>query len=534
MVLPHLTVCWWSRIACSWVVCGSVFAEPVVPPVPPKPAPPKIEAGLEEAVNWKWQVAPSTTKAWGMPLPEELAPKAPGAPGADPVPVVEERPPTYEVKKGDALVKIARKFNMTVPQLKQFNNLKDDRIVIGQVLRIPTPGELLAMEPPPPAALPEGAKGKPGEPSKPEGPPELALEPVSPQQLELQTVLLQVFLDREMFSAGAIDGKGGPMFQKVRQLYEAAHPEVAGQDPLKARALASVKQPYTSYVLRADDFRFIKKRNIAPGAAGPATSAQPVAKPKKRGAKAAKAEPPPAPPVTYQELVGADFLGYTSVWEFVAERYHCDEAFLRRLNAKLEEPLVVGTAFQVPNVIPFEIDKALEPPLQPAADPQQPVTATVVDLALLKIFRGERLIAVMPLASARPGLHGRGSWTILDAVPQPRLATKHEPREAPKTPPAAGASSAAEPAGDPALKPEQVLAAGPNNPVGILWIQLAKAKDPKPLPYGLHGTSIPGQMKLEGIGGFRLANWDIARVVRLLPAGTPLQWPAETGKRPLR
>jgi hypothetical protein len=29
---------------------------------------------------------------------------------------------------------------------------------------------------------------------------------------------------------------------------------------------------------------------------------------------------------------------------------------------------------------------------------------------------------------------------------------------------------------------------------------------------------------LEGIGGFRLTNWDALRVARLLPAGTKLEW----------
>ena len=29
---------------------------------------------------------------------------------------------------------------------------------------------------------------------------------------------------------------------------------------------------------------------------------------------------------------------------------------------------------------------------------------------------------------------------------------------------------------------------------------------------------------LESIGGFRAANWDIARAVRQLPVGTPLEW----------
>ena len=53
----------------------------------------------------------------------------------------------------------------------------------------------------------------------------------------------------------------------------------------------------------------------------------------------------------------------------------------------------------------------------------------------------------------------------------------------------------------------------------------SKGKNKEPLPYGLHGTSIPARMKsLEGIGGLRLTNWDIARAVRLMPAGTALQW----------
>jgi len=75
------------------------------------------------------------------------------------------------------------------------------------------------------------------------------------------------------------------------------------------------------------------------------------------------------------------------------------------------------------------------------------------------------------------------------------------------------------------LSSEQFLAAGPRNPVGILWINLAKANSTEPLPYGLHGTSVPDQMNaLESIGGFRLANWDISRAVHRLPSGTPLEW----------
>jgi lipoprotein-anchoring transpeptidase ErfK/SrfK len=112
-------------------------------------------------------------------------------------------------------------------------------------------------------------------------------------------------------------------------------------------------------------------------------------------------------------------------------------------------------------------------------------------------------------------------------IPRPRLATFQEERPE-LIAKAAPAGATPEPTSPPAktmLSSEQYLAAGPRNPVGILWINLAKSKSTEPLPYGLHGTSIPDQMSNEqSIGGFRLTNWDIARAVRHLPSGTPLEW----------
>ena len=75
------------------------------------------------------------------------------------------------------------------------------------------------------------------------------------------------------------------------------------------------------------------------------------------------------------------------------------------------------------------------------------------------------------------------------------------------------------------LASEEFLPPGPNNPAGIIWINLTKSDNPEILPYGLHGTSIPGSMnKLASIGGFRMPNWDIARAARMLPSGTTLFW----------
>ncbi len=212
----------------------------------------------------------------------------------------------------------------------------------------------------------------------------------------------------------------------------------------------------------------------------------------------------------------------------MAERFHCDETYLRHRNRLNKSMPIVGTEFKVPNVIPFEIEKALDAPLQPAANPDKPVTAAIVEMSLLEITQSSTLIAVMPLASAHPDLHGRGSWTVLDVIPQPRMATKQEVTEQPK--PKVSSNLLGSP-GDETSIPvatapcrcrrwimTNTFLPSPENPVGILWINLAKPKSTDPLPYGLHGTSIPEHMSTQrGIGGLRLANWNIARVVQLLP-----------------
>ena len=132
------------HIACgillSPLVAVSANAQVSAPPA-------RIEQGLEDAVNWKWWVDVSDEKEWGVVLPGAERSKPGEGSEKTSAPVV--RPDSYEVKRGDALSKIARKFGMTGPQLKEVNGLSSDLIKIGQTLKIPTIEELNAMAPPP-------------------------------------------------------------------------------------------------------------------------------------------------------------------------------------------------------------------------------------------------------------------------------------------------------------------------------------------------------------------------------------------------
>ncbi|MFZ4775012.1 MAG: L,D-transpeptidase family protein [Terrimicrobiaceae bacterium] len=498
----------------TWALAGSALAQ-TRPLVAPPKAPSGVEAGLEEAVKWKWLVVPSDEKLWGLELPEP-PPPAP-VQGTPLVAPQRDSLTSYEVKKGDALVLIGKKFGLSVAQLKAANGLKDDMIRIGQIIRLPTVEECIALglppEPPTPRVVPGGKKGTPASPN-------------NDAQLDQEIFLLQVFLDRENFSSGPIDGKTSLDFQKLVYLYQSHHGDTGDTALLTAKAKASVGEVVTKYILKPEDFRF-----IAPPKAEKASD-QKTPTPPPKGKAAPKATP--VPPMTYADMTSSGMLAYQTPWEFVAERFKCREDLLRLLNPGIKPVPAAGTEFRVPNVIPFAIEKAFDSPLQPPADPQNVITAAAVDLSRLEIYRNDRLIAVMPIATARPGLRGKGTWKILDALPRPRLSTLREPREVPK--PAStffiGENSATTPA-IPILSTAEFLPPGPNNPLGILWINLAKSDSPDPLPYGLHGTSIPSQMNSKsGLGGFRLANWDILRAVRLLPWNTPLEWKQSSSPAP--
>lgn len=64
-------------------------------------------------------------------------------------------------------------------------------------------------------------------------------------------------------------------------------------------------------------------------------------------------------------------------------------------------------------------------------------------------------------------------------------------------------------------KPKVKMPAGPNSPVGVVWIDLNKEH------YGIHGTPNPETIgRAESHGCVRLTNWDAARLATMVKPGT--------------
>jgi LysM repeat protein len=61
---------------------------------------------------------------------------------------------TYTVVKGDALIKIANRFNVTVAELKEWNNISGTIIYIGQQLKVSAPGQAAPAPAPAPSPAP--------------------------------------------------------------------------------------------------------------------------------------------------------------------------------------------------------------------------------------------------------------------------------------------------------------------------------------------------------------------------------------------
>jgi lipoprotein-anchoring transpeptidase ErfK/SrfK len=275
----------------------------------------------------------------------------------------------------------------------------------------------------------------------------------------------QVLLDREGFSSGEIDGKVGAntrraltAFQETKRLPPTGAPDCATWE-----ALGADRPVLVDYTISEDD------------AAGPFTERIP-------------------PDLVEQAALPA--LGYRSVLENLAERFHAAPALLERLNPAAR--FGRGDTIKVPAVEPF--DHRSKPPADNAARP--PVRVEVSREGWLRVVRDDGgLVFFAPVTSGSqhdPLPAGEWKVTSVSFMPvfnyNPDLFWDADPSHTKAR-----------------IKP------GPNNPVGIVWIDINVEH------YGLHGTPEPSRIgHTQSHGCVRMTNWDAARVAAFVAAGTPV------------
>ncbi|MFC7054061.1 L,D-transpeptidase family protein [Hansschlegelia quercus] len=274
-------------------------------------------------------------------------------------------------------------------------------------------------------------------------------------------IKLQVLLDRNNASTGVIDGIFGDNVVKgVMAFEEMQGHQVDGRiDPEIWAALerTSAEPVLVPYTITPEDV------------AGPFV---------------------PTMPQDYAEQAQLPGLAYRDAAEMLAERFHMDEAFLRRLN---------------PDVTFAEAGAEII-----VANPGKPLKAKVAHIIADKArkqIRGYddagKLIVAYP---ATIGSSDMPSPTGTHAVKA--IAINPDYWYRPKVNFVQGTNTSA-------LR----LPPGPNGPVGATWVGLDKPT------YGLHGTPEPSKIdKTNSHGCVRLTNWDARELAGLVQPGVPVDF----------
>ncbi len=179
-------------------------------------------------------------------------------------------------------------------------------------------------------------------------------------------------------------------------------------------------------------------------------------------------------------------LGYSSALEAIAEKYHSSPKLLQRLNptAAFDQ---AGTQILVPSVATEPLGKAAKIVVSKS---RRTVEAVDADGKILASYPASIGSEHDPLPLGRWKIRGVARDPVFHYNPDLFWDAKENEKAA--------------------------LPPGPNNPVGVCWIDLSKPH------YGIHGTSEPAQIgRTQSHGCIRLTNWDVSELSQVVKPGTP-------------
>jgi len=191
-------------------------------------------------------------------------------------------------------------------------------------------------------------------------------------------------------------------------------------------------------------------------------------------------------PVDMEEKAKLPALGYSSALEALGEKFHSKPDLLKRLNPGAA--FRAGEQIQVPAVTRTPPGKAAK------------VVVDKSDMSVTALDAQGRVLGRYPatMGSEHDPLP-IGTWKITGVQRNPTFFYNPDLFWDAK-----GEHSKAK------------IAAGPNNPVGVVWIDLSKEH------YGIHGTPEPSTIgKTESHGCIRVTNWDALELADMVGPGTP-------------
>jgi lipoprotein-anchoring transpeptidase ErfK/SrfK len=197
------------------------------------------------------------------------------------------------------------------------------------------------------------------------------------------------------------------------------------------------------------------------------------------------------------EMAKLDRLSYTSPLELLAEKFHMDSNLLRKMNEGKSFD-TAGTVIRVANVADIKLEAK-------ADRIEVDKTAQIV-----RVFSdaGQLMAAYPATIGSEDTPSPKGEHKVVAVAKNPTYT--YDPKKLDFK----GIKA----------KEKFTIQPGPNNPVGLVWIDLNAPS------YGIHGSPNPSKIRRQNSHGcVRLTNWDALALADAVDKGVSVDFVAEEG-----